>query len=127
MEKGLDSGTAYMLLSIDIADINIGENIGATLQIDQAGPDLQVAKARAEKRRAMAIAFEQEMSARVQEARAKVIQAEAEIPHAMAGAFRKGTLVAGRKKLDALTGLLLLKQLSFFIFIAVSQGTNQAV
>lgn len=112
-----------MLLSIDIADINIG----ATLQIDQAGADLQVAKARAEKRSAMAMAFEQEMSARVQEVRAKVIQAEAEIPHAMAGALRKGTLVAGRKKSDALTGLLLLKQLSFPIFIAVNQGTNQAV
>jgi uncharacterized protein YqfA (UPF0365 family) len=98
LENGLDAGTAYMLLSIDIADINIGKNIGAALQIDQAGADLKVAKARAEKKRAMAVAVEQEMTARVQEARAKVIQAEAEIPHAMAGAFRKGTLMAERKK-----------------------------
>lgn len=98
LENGLDAGTAYMILSIDIADINIGRNIGAMLQIDQAGADLNVAKAKAEKRRAMAVAFEQEMTARVQQARAKVIQAEAEIPFAMAGAFRAGTLMAGRYK-----------------------------
>lgn len=98
LENGLDAGTAYMILSIDIADINIGKNIGAMLQIDQAGADLNVAKAKAEKRRAMAVAFEQEMTARVQQARAKVIQAEAEIPFAMAGAFRTGTLMAGRYK-----------------------------
>ena len=98
LENGLDSGTAYSILSIDIADINIGKNIGAILQIDQAGADLQVAKAKAEKRRAMAIAFEQEMTARVQEARAKVIEAEAEIPFAMAGSFRQGNLMAGRKR-----------------------------
>lgn len=98
LENGLDAGTAYMILSIDIADINIGKNIGAMLQIDQAGADLNVAKAKAEKRRAMAVAVEQEMTARVQQARAKVIQAEAEIPFAMAGAFRAGTLMAGRYK-----------------------------
>ncbi len=97
LENGLDAGTAYMILSIDIADINIGKNIGATLQIDQAGADLKIAKAKAEKRRAMAIAVEQEMTARVQEARAKVIRAEAEIPLAMAGAFRTGTLSGKRK------------------------------
>lgn len=98
LENGLDAGTAYMILSIDIADINIGKNIGAMLQIDQAGADLKIAKAKAEQRRAMAVAVEQEMTARVQEARAKVIRAEAEIPAAMAGAFRKGTLMAERRK-----------------------------
>lgn len=98
LENGLDAGTAYLILSIDIADINIGKNIGAMLQIDQAGADLNVAKAKAEKRRAMAVAYEQEMTARVQEARAKVIEAEAEIPLAMAGAFEAGNLMAGRKK-----------------------------
>lgn len=97
LENGLDAGTAYMILSIDIADINIGKNIGAMLQIDQAGADLSVAKAKAEKRRAMAVAFEQEMSARVQQARAKVIEAEAEIPLAMGFAFKSGTLEAKRK------------------------------
>lgn len=98
LENGLDAGTAYLILSIDIADINIGKNIGAALQIDQAGADLKIAKAKAEKRRAMAVAVEQEMTARVQEARAKVIQAEAEIPFAMAGAFRTGTYSAARKR-----------------------------
>lgn len=97
LENGLDAGTAYLILSIDIADINIGKNIGAMLQIDQAGADLNIAKAKAEKRRAMAVAFEQEMTARVQEARAKVIEAEAEIPLAMAGAFQSGNLMAGMK------------------------------
>lgn len=90
--KGLDSGTAFEILSIDIADIDIGENIGAKLQTDQAEADLKVAQARAEERRAMAVASEQEMRAKAQEARAKVIEAEAEIPIAMAEAFRSGNL-----------------------------------
>lgn len=90
LENGLDAGTSFEILSIDIADINIGQNIGAALQIDQAGADLNLAKARAEERRAMAIALEQEMLARVQEAKAKVIQAEAEIPGALSDAFREG-------------------------------------
>jgi uncharacterized protein YqfA (UPF0365 family) len=90
--KGLDAGTAFEILSIDIADIDIGENIGAKLQIDQASADLKVAEARAEERRAMAVAVEQEMVAKAQEARAKVIEAEAQIPMAMAEAFRSGNL-----------------------------------
>ncbi len=90
LANGLDAGTAFEILSIDIADINIGHNIGAKLQIDQAQADLNVAKAKAEERRAMAVAAEQEMLAKVQEARAMVVQAEAEIPLAMSGAFRKG-------------------------------------
>lgn len=97
LANGLDAGTAYEILSIDIADINIGNNIGAMLQIDQAGADLSVAKAKAEERRAMAVALEQEMTARVQEAKAKVIVAEAEIPSAMSDAFRKGILLGKRK------------------------------
>lgn len=92
LEKGLDSGTAFEILSIDIADIDIGENIGAKLQTDQADADLKVAEARAEERRAMAVAVEQEMVAKAQEARAKVIEAEAQIPMAMAEAFRSGNL-----------------------------------
>ncbi|MFN6945368.1 MAG: flotillin-like protein FloA [Cytophagaceae bacterium] len=95
LDNALDSGTAYTILSIDIADINIGKNIGAILQIDQAGADLKIAKAKAEQRRAMAVAVEQEMTARAQEAQAKVILAEAEIPGAMAGAFRTGNLYGG--------------------------------
>ncbi len=90
--KGLDSGTAFEILSIDIADIDIGENIGAKLQTDQAEADLKVANARAEERRAMAVAEEQEMKAKAQEARAKVIEAEAQVPMAMAEAFRNGNL-----------------------------------
>ena len=92
MRKGLDSGTAFEILSIDIADIDIGKNIGATLQIDQAQADKNIAQAKAEERRAMAIALEQEMKAKAQEARAKVIEAEAEVPKAMAEAFRSGNL-----------------------------------
>jgi len=92
LEKGLDSGTAFEILSIDIADIDIGENIGAKLQTDQAEADLKVANARAEERRAMAVASEQEMRAKAQEARAKVIEAEAQLPLAMAEAFRSGNL-----------------------------------
>lgn len=92
LEKGLDSGTAFEILSIDIADIDIGENVGAKLQTDQAEADLKVANARAEERRAMAVASEQEMRAKAQEARAKVIEAESQVPLAMAEAFRSGNL-----------------------------------
>lgn len=92
LEKGLDSGTAFEILSIDIADIDIGKNIGAVLQMDQANADKNIAQARAEERRAMAVAQEQEMRARAQEAKANVIQAEAEIPKAIAEAFRSGNL-----------------------------------
>ncbi|MFS8616421.1 MAG: flotillin-like protein FloA [Solitalea sp.] len=92
LEKGLDSGTAFEILSIDIADIDIGDNIGAKLQTDQAEADLKVANARAEERRAMAVAQEQEMRAKAQEARAKVIEAEAQVPLAMAEAFKAGNL-----------------------------------
>lgn len=92
LKKGLDSGTAFEILSIDIADIDIGKNIGAALQIDQAEADKNIAQAKAEERRAMAIALEQEMKARAEEARAKVILAEAELPKAMAEAFIKGQL-----------------------------------
>ena len=92
LKKGLDSGTAFEILSIDIADIEIGKNIGATLQIDQAQADKNIAQAKAEERRAMAIALEQEMIAKAQEARAKVIEAEADVPKAMAEAFRNGNL-----------------------------------
>lgn len=92
LQRGLDAGTAFEILSIDIADIDVGTNIGAKLQIDQANADLKVAEARAEERRAMAVAHEQEMKAKSQEARANVIQAEAEVPLAMAEAFRSGNL-----------------------------------
>lgn len=92
LKKGLDSGTAFEILSIDIADIDVGKNIGATLQMDQAQADKNIAQAKAEERRAMAIALEQEMKAKAQEARAKVIEAEAEVPLAMAEAFRSGNL-----------------------------------
>lgn len=92
LAKGLDSGTAFEILSIDIADMDVGVNIGAKLQMDQANADKNIAQAKAEERRAMAIALEQEMKAKAQEARAKVIEAEAEVPKAMAEAFRKGNL-----------------------------------
>lgn len=92
LSKGLDSGTAFEILSIDIADVDIGKNIGAVLQIDQAEADKSIAQAKAEERRAMAVAVEQEMIAKAQEARAKVIEAEAEVPKAMAEAFRNGNL-----------------------------------
>lgn len=92
LEKGLDSGTAFEILSIDIADIDIGKNIGAVLQMDQANADKNIAQARAEERRAMAVAQEQEMKAKAQEARANVIQAESEIPRAIAESFRTGNL-----------------------------------
>ena len=90
--KGLDAGTAFEILSIDIADIDIGKNIGAGLQMDQAEADKNIAQAKAEERRAMAVALEQEMKAKAQEARAKVIDAEAQIPMAIAEAFRSGNL-----------------------------------
>ncbi|KEO74846.1 flotillin-like protein FloA [Anditalea andensis] len=92
LERGLDAGTAFEILSIDIADIDVGTNIGAKLQIDQASADLKVAEARAEERRAMAVALEQEMKARNVEMRAKVIEAEAEVPRAISEAFRNGQL-----------------------------------
>ena len=92
LEKGLDAGTAFEILSIDIADIDIGKNIGAELQIDQANADKNIAQAKAEERRAMAVALEQEMKAKAQEARAKVIEAEVQVPLAMAEAFRAGNL-----------------------------------
>ncbi|MCD7935542.1 MAG: flotillin-like protein FloA [Tannerellaceae bacterium] len=92
LRKGLDAGTAFEILSIDIADIDIGKNIGAFLQMDQAQADKNIAQAKAEERRAMAVASEQEMKAKAQEARAKVIEAEAEVPKAMAEAFRSGNL-----------------------------------
>ena len=92
LEKGLDAGTAFEILSIDIADIDVGKNIGAQLQMDQADADKNIAQAKAEERRAMAVALEQENRAKAQEARAKVILAEAEVPLAMAEAFRNGNL-----------------------------------
>jgi uncharacterized protein YqfA (UPF0365 family) len=92
LAKGLDSGTAFEILSIDIADVDVGINIGAKLQMDQANADKNIAQAKAEERRAMAIALEQEMKAKAQEARAKVIEAEAEVPKALAEAFRNGNL-----------------------------------
>ena len=92
LEKGLDSGTAFEILSIDIADVDVGENIGANLETDRAEADKKIAQAKAEERRAMAIAAEQEMKAKVQEMRAKVVEAEALVPQAMAEAFRSGNL-----------------------------------
>ena len=88
LNKGLDSGTAFEILSIDIADLDVGKNIGASLQADQAEADLRVAQAKAETRRAMAVAQEQEMQAKVQEMKAKVVEAESEVPKAMSQAFR---------------------------------------
>lgn len=92
LTKGLDAGTAFEILSIDIADVDVGKNIGAQLQMDQANADKNIAQASAEKRRAMAIALEQEMKAKAQEAKARVIEAEAQVPLAMAEAFRNGNL-----------------------------------
>ena len=92
LNKGLDSGTAFEILSIDIADLDVGKNIGASLQADQAEADLRVAQAKAETRRAMAVAEEQEMLARVQEMKAKVVEAESEVPKAISQAFREGNL-----------------------------------
>ncbi len=92
LSKGLDAGTAFEILSIDIADVDVGRNVGAQLQMDQAEADLRIARARAEERRAMAVAREQEMKAEVQEMRAKVVEAEAQVPLAMADALRSGKL-----------------------------------
>lgn len=92
LNRGLDAGTAFQILSIDIADVDVGDNIGAKLQIDQANADLRVAEAKAEEKRAMAVALEQEMKAKSEEARAKVILSEAEVPQALAFALRKGQL-----------------------------------
>lgn len=92
LNKGLDAGTAYEILSIDIADVDVGRNIGAQLQMDQAEADRHIAQARAEERRAMAVAHEQEMKAAVQEMRARVVEAEAEVPRALAAALREGRL-----------------------------------
>jgi len=92
LEKGLDAGTAFEILSIDIADVDVGKNIGAQLQTDQAEADKRIAQAKAEERRAMAVATEQEMKARVQEMRAKVVEAEAEVPKALSDALRQGNL-----------------------------------
>ena len=92
LEKGLDAGTAFEILSIDIADVDIGKNIGAQLQTDQAEADKKIAQAKAEERRAMAVALEQEMVAKAQEARAKVIEAEVEVPLAISESFRSGNL-----------------------------------
>ena len=90
LAKGLDSGTAFEILSIDIADVNIGKNIGAQLQTDQANADKNIAQAKAEERRAMAVASEQEMKARISEMRAQLIAMEAQVPLALAQAFREG-------------------------------------
>ncbi len=92
LSKGLDAGTAFEILSIDIADVDVGRNVGAQLQMDQAEADRRIAQAKAEERRAMAVAREQEMKAAVQEMRAKVVEAEAEVPQAMAAALREGKL-----------------------------------
>lgn len=92
LDKGLDAGTAYEILSIDIADVDVGRNIGAQLQMDQAEADRRIAQAKAEERRAMAVAHEQEMKAAVQEMRAKVVEAEAQVPLAMADALKNGKL-----------------------------------
>jgi uncharacterized protein YqfA (UPF0365 family) len=92
LSRGLDAGSAFEILSIDIADVDVGENVGARLQADQADADKRVAQAKAEVRRAAAVAVEQEMRARVEEMRAKVVEAEAEVPQAMASAFRSGNL-----------------------------------
>jgi uncharacterized protein YqfA (UPF0365 family) len=103
LSKGLDSGTAYEILSIDIADVDVGKNIGAELQTDQAEADKRIAQANAEKRRAMAVAAEQEMKARTQEMRARVVEAEAQVPLALATAFRNGQLgiMAGSRRSHA--------------------------
>jgi uncharacterized protein YqfA (UPF0365 family) len=92
LSKGLDAGTGFEILSIDIADVDIGDNIGAKLQIDQAEADKEIAQAKAEERKAMAVAREQEMKAQVQEMRAKVVEAEALVPKAMADALKAGNL-----------------------------------
>jgi uncharacterized protein YqfA (UPF0365 family) len=120
LNKGLDAGTAFEILSIDIADIDIGKNIGAVLKIDQANADKNIAQARAEEKRAMAVAVEQEMKAKAQEARARVIEAEAQVPLAIAEAFRSGNLgimdYFRMKNIQADTGMR----------ESISQGTKPA-
>ncbi len=109
LSKGLDSGTAFEILSIDIADVDVGKNIGAELQIEQAQADKNIAQAKAEERRAMAVASEQEMIAKVQEMKAKVVEAEAEVPMAMAEALRSGNIgimdYVNYKNIQADTGM----------------------
>jgi uncharacterized protein YqfA (UPF0365 family) len=109
LEKGLDSGTAFEILSIDIADVDVGSNVGAKLQAEQAQADKEIAQAKAEGRRAMAVAEEQEMKAKVREMNAKVVEAEAQVPLAIAEAFRKGNLgvmdFANYKNIIADTGM----------------------
>ena len=109
LSKGLDSGTAFEILSIDIADVDISKNIGADLQTEQAIADKNIAQAKAEERRAMAVAQEQEMKARVQEMHAKVVEAEAEVPLALAEALRSGNLGVkdyyNLKNIEADTGM----------------------
>jgi uncharacterized protein YqfA (UPF0365 family) len=109
LDKGLDSGTAFEILSIDIADVDVGKNIGAELQTDQAEADKEIAQAKAEERRAMAVAKEQEMRAEVQEMRAKVVEAEADVPRAIAEAFKQGNLgvmdYMNYKNIEADTGM----------------------
>ena len=109
MAKGLDSGTAFEILSVDVADVDVGENIGAKLQAEQAESNKLVAQAQAEVRRAAAVATEQEMKARVHEMRARVVEAEAQVPLAMADAFRSGNLgvmdYLRMKNLQADTGM----------------------
>ena len=97
LDRGLDAGTAFEILSIDIADVNVGKNIGAELQAEQAEADLVVAQAKAEERRAMAVARKQQMTANVQEMRAKVVEAEAEVPRSLANSFREGNLNIGEQ------------------------------
>ena len=109
LKKGLDSGTAFEILSIDIADVDISKNIGADLQTEQALADKNIAQAKAEERRAMAVAQEQEMRARVEEMRAKVVEAESEVPLAMAEALRSGNIGVkdyyNLKNIEADTGM----------------------
>lgn len=119
LSKGLDSGTAFEILSIDIADIDLGKNIGARLQIEQAEADKEIAQAKAEERRAIAIAQEQEMKAKVEEMRAKVVEAEAEIPLAISEAFRKGQLgVMDYYKLQNIKADTTMRE-------SISEGTDQ--
>ena len=124
LDKGLDAGTAFEILSIDIADVDVGRNIGAQLQMDQAEADRRIAQARAEERRAMAVAREQEMKAEVQEMRAKVVAAEAEVPLAMADALRTGKLgVMGYYQMQ---NIMADTQMRDGISKAADPGANQA-
>lgn len=124
LDKGLDAGTAFEILSIDIADVDVGRNIGAQLQMDQAEADRRIAQARAEERRAMAVAREQEMKAEVQEMRAKVVAAEAEVPLAMADALRTGKL--GVMDYYQMQNIMADTQMRDGISKAADPGANQA-